>query len=423
MAKAAFISYASEDESVASTISAYLERGGVSCWIAPRDVRPGADYAAEIIDGIETSAVLVLVLSEHANSSEFVKREVERAVSKGKPVFPVRVREVVPSKSLELFISSAEWIDAWHPPIEQYLGRLAESIRTYLYGPGPRASADVVAPAESQGTRDIKRPVIVVLGLAVIVLSVLLGWIMLRGPAASPSPAPGAPAATSSTAATPPPAGRTAQGSAPAAVVASAGATGPCPHSLSVNPDLPTPFSCTCSAEAATQSAAVWGTDFYTDDSALCRAALHAGVITLAGGAITIVRSGGRPLYVGSTRNGVSSNDYATFQRSIEFKGAPPPPPGPGLCPHALSISRELPTPFTCRCTADVMLSGAVWGTDVYTEDSAMCRAALHAGRIPPTGGTITALRAEGRPLYVGSTRNGVQSNDYGAFASSITFR
>ena len=73
---------------------------------------------------------MVLVLSEHANSSEFVKREVERAVAKGKPIFPVRVREVVPSKSLELFISSAEWIDAWQPPIEQYLGRLADSIRT-----------------------------------------------------------------------------------------------------------------------------------------------------------------------------------------------------------------------------------------------------------------------------------------------------
>jgi hypothetical protein len=102
----------------------------VSCWIAPRDVRPGSEYASEIIDGIKSSAVFVLVLSEHANTSEFVKREVERAVSKGKPIFPVRVREVIPSKSLELFISSAEWIDAWQPPIEQYLERLAESIRS-----------------------------------------------------------------------------------------------------------------------------------------------------------------------------------------------------------------------------------------------------------------------------------------------------
>ena len=55
----------------------------------------------------------MLVLSENANKLAFVKREVERAVSKGKPVFPIRLREVLPSKALELFISSAHWIDAW----------------------------------------------------------------------------------------------------------------------------------------------------------------------------------------------------------------------------------------------------------------------------------------------------------------------
>ena len=148
MAKTAFISYASEDETVANTICAYLERNAVSCWIAPRDVRPGSEYASEIIDGIKTSSVFVLVLSEHANTSEFVKREVERAVSKGKPIFPVRVREVVPSKSLELFISSAEWIDAWQPPIEQYLERLAEAIRSAaaLY-PAGRGDAPGTSPA------------------------------------------------------------------------------------------------------------------------------------------------------------------------------------------------------------------------------------------------------------------------------------
>ena len=119
----------------------------------------------------------MLVLSEHANSSTFVKREVERAVSKGKPVFPVRVREVVPSKSLELFVSSAEWIDAWHPPIEQYLDRLAESIRTFIHAPGGSPSPPVAlpaVPATAGRSPGLQRPLMIVLGLAVIVLSVLL---------------------------------------------------------------------------------------------------------------------------------------------------------------------------------------------------------------------------------------------------------
>jgi TIR domain/LCCL domain len=371
VAKTAFISYASEDESVASTISAYLEQSGVSCWIASRDVRPGADYGAEIIDAIEASASLVLVLSEHANSSEFVKREVERAVSKGKPIFPVRVREVVPSKSLELFISSAEWIDAWQPPIEQYLGRLADSIRSSAKvnaSPGMARTAGPL-PGPVAPRRDFQRPVMIGLALSSDVR-----------------------------------------------------ATDPCPRTLSVSRELPMPFSCTCSAQATTESG-VWGTDVYTDDSGLCRSALHAGVISSRGGPITVTRSVGRPLYIGTERNGVTSLDYPATPYSMVFKGTAPPPPGPGLCPAIFAVSRELPSPFTCRCSASATHAGAVWGTDIYTDDSSLCRAALHAGSLTSEGGTITVTRAEGRQLYIGTTRNGVTSNDYPATPFSIKFR
>jgi TIR domain/LCCL domain len=448
-AKTAFISYASDDDVVAHTISAYLEKNAVSCWIAPRDVRPGADYASEIIDGIETSAVFVLVLSEHANASEFVKREVERAVSKGKPIFPVRVREVTPSKSLELFISSAEWIDAWQPPIEQYLERLAESIRSaaalYPAGrgdstqasqpaperPGRRAGAMAATTVGRTPTAQRSLVVAVVALIAIVaVLGGLLAWNMFRKPSVpEPSTTSTAPAPPAASTNRPPgvefPPATTPRSEAPASPEApSAGprATDPCPRTLSVNRELPTPFSCACSAQS-TADAAIWGTDVYTDDSSLCRAALHAGVITSQGGPITVMRSEGRPLYVGSTRNGVRSNDYGAYQTSIAFKGTAAPPPGPGLCPATLSINKELPTPFTCRCSAQATHDGAVWGTDVYTDDSSLCRGALHAGIVTPAGGTITVTRSEGRALYVGTTRNGVVSNDYGAYPTSVNFR
>ena len=435
MAKTAFISYASEDESVAGAISTYLEGSGVSCWIASRDVRPGADYGSEIIDAIETSGVLVLVLSEHANSSTFVKREVERAVSKGKPIFPVRVREVVPSKSLELFISSAEWIDAWHPPIEQYLGRLADSIRSAsaLYAPGGVSppAGPLPGPPDPSGhvvpNRDVQRPVMIGLGLAVVILSVLLARSMMSRPAApAVSPAGSSPTSEPSRSVSPGSAAVVPGGSvaAPGATLSSdVRSTDPCPRTLSVSRELPMPFSCTCSAEAMTESGGVWGTDVYTDDSALCRSALHAGVIQSQGGPITVTRSAGRPLYIGTLRNGVTSGDYPASSYSMAFKGTAPTPSGPGLCPRYFSINRELPSPFTCRCTGEATQGGGVWGTDVYTDDSVMCRAAIHAGRIPLSGGVITVMRGEGRQLYVGTTRNGVSSGDYPASPFSITFR
>ena len=82
-----------------------LERAGSPCWMAPRDIAPGLDYGTQIIDAIEACTVLVLVLSENSNYSIFVRKEVERAIAKGKVVIPVRIQDVTASRSLEFFIS------------------------------------------------------------------------------------------------------------------------------------------------------------------------------------------------------------------------------------------------------------------------------------------------------------------------------
>src|SRR5688500_3593468 len=95
----AFISFASENREKAEAICDSLERRGLGCWIAPWAHRAGREYADEIIGGIERSASVVLVLSEAANASVFVHREIERAFSKQKSIFPVRIEEVTPSPS------------------------------------------------------------------------------------------------------------------------------------------------------------------------------------------------------------------------------------------------------------------------------------------------------------------------------------
>jgi len=124
-----FVSYASTDRDVAFRIVSFLEEHGIPCWVAPRDVPPGVEYGQAIIDGIGESRALVLILSDQSNESQFVRKEVERAVSKTKPVLPVRIREVTPSGSLEFFISSAQWVDAWKSPMEQQLLPLVAAIK------------------------------------------------------------------------------------------------------------------------------------------------------------------------------------------------------------------------------------------------------------------------------------------------------
>ena len=78
-----FISHASEDRSTADAICTRLESAGIDCWIAPRDLEPGAAWTRGVIQGLETCRVLVLIFSEYANDSDHVHREVARAFSSG----------------------------------------------------------------------------------------------------------------------------------------------------------------------------------------------------------------------------------------------------------------------------------------------------------------------------------------------------
>lgn len=142
MSKQVFVSYSKDDRERAERIWALLEEQGIECWVAPRDVRPGHDWDEEIIDAIGNTAAMVLILSERSNESVHVKHEVERAVSSEKPVFPVRLQEVLPSKKLALHISTRQWFDAWEPPLDGKVSRLAAAIRSLLRLPEPAESRE-----------------------------------------------------------------------------------------------------------------------------------------------------------------------------------------------------------------------------------------------------------------------------------------
>ena len=122
-----FISYASEQQETAERICGFLETVGKQCWIAPRDIPAGSNYGEEIIKGIEGSDALVLVFDAAANESQHVLREVERAVSKKLPIIVYRLDDTVPSKAMEFFLLSIQWLDA-DGVSEQSLGALVRAL-------------------------------------------------------------------------------------------------------------------------------------------------------------------------------------------------------------------------------------------------------------------------------------------------------
>lgn len=107
-----FISHSSHNAEDAARICEILEQNGTKCFIAPRDIRSGRPYAEELIDGIDHSAAVILLMTEDANHSPHVLREVERAVSKSIPILVYKLEEVELSKSMEYFLMTHQWISA-----------------------------------------------------------------------------------------------------------------------------------------------------------------------------------------------------------------------------------------------------------------------------------------------------------------------
>jgi hypothetical protein len=177
--------------------------------------------------------------------------------------------------------------------------------------------------------------------------------------------------------------------------------------------------------------ATVWGTDLYSDDSSVCTAALHAGRVTLAaGGTVQIAIAPGAPSYQGSVRNDVTTSNYGAFPGSFTIVGGP----APGLVATALPTAPVNPwsenaSRYRGRNAEAVVVQCAaggtpatVWGTDVYTDDSSVCTAALHAGRITTAGGPVTIYPRAGQSAYRGTARNGVTTHDFATFPGSFAF-
>ncbi len=121
-----FISHSSENEKNANEICTILEKQGLHCWIAPRDIQVGKDYGSEIIKGIEECKVVLLVLTRASNESQHVLREIERAVNHKKTIIVYEQEEVALSKSLEYFLASTQW---FKPKTKDDVKELVDSIR------------------------------------------------------------------------------------------------------------------------------------------------------------------------------------------------------------------------------------------------------------------------------------------------------
>jgi hypothetical protein len=194
MAHDVFICHSSKDKTVADAVCSVLEREGVRCWIAPRDVLAGLSYGEAIIEAINGAKVMIVVFSSSANTSPQIEREIERAVNRGIRIVQFRIEDVVPRQALEYFLSAPHWLDAFTPPLERHLKVLADQVKALLSRDMTSHAADApaaptmaaaptvaarVAPAAARRGGLVAGAIV----LGAVVLAAVLAFALLRRPA------------------------------------------------------------------------------------------------------------------------------------------------------------------------------------------------------------------------------------------------
>ncbi len=129
MSRDVFISYRQEDRAVAERLCGALEGRNISCWIAPRDIYPGQEWAYGIVEGLKRCHCFVVILSEHSKNARQIAREVELADSSGLRMITFRIEDVQPPPALLYFLGNVQWLDAFPNRFEQAFARLVDVIR------------------------------------------------------------------------------------------------------------------------------------------------------------------------------------------------------------------------------------------------------------------------------------------------------
>lgn len=124
-----FISYASSDFGHAASACRHLEDNGFICWIAPRDIdRDILPYPEAIQRAISQVRAVVVMLSDYANLSVHIPRELDLALERKLFIFPVRLNDVLPEGQLNYLLRTCQWVNAssnnFHEAMEILISRL-----------------------------------------------------------------------------------------------------------------------------------------------------------------------------------------------------------------------------------------------------------------------------------------------------------
>ena len=108
-----FISYSSKQTDLAHRIFKILTSRGVSCWIAPESISPGSDYVNDIAIGLGITKLTVLVLTQDAEKSRWVQKEIKATISSKHILIPFQKEPYDISYTFNFMLQGEQILEAW----------------------------------------------------------------------------------------------------------------------------------------------------------------------------------------------------------------------------------------------------------------------------------------------------------------------
>uniref|UniRef100_A0A665W7L5 LCCL domain-containing protein n=1 Tax=Echeneis naucrates TaxID=173247 RepID=A0A665W7L5_ECHNA len=153
-----------------------------------------------------------------------------------------------------------------------------------------------------------------------------------------------------------------------------------------------------CPANCINKKGKVWGTLYYDVQSSICRAAIHHGATDNNGGLVDVTRMDKLPFFVKATKNETTADCYTTVAEICPFKKPY------SHCPRIFCPA---------NCQSQPSYWSPVIGNNIYSDSSSICKAAIHAGVIKADGGFVDVLPLDKRKSYIGTFKNGIQSESH----------
>jgi len=174
-----------------------------------------------------------------------------------------------------------------------------------------------------------------------------------------------------------------------------------------------TKFICSCPSSCAEQHGTVMGTMIYSEDSNICKSAIHAGFLDQEDeGEFVLVVANGEMEYESSMQNEIQSIAYGPSAKAFVFE-------------HLTNIvavscadegnkykfQGDVGDKWTVRCPKDCTFETQyVYGSEVYALTSSICQSAIHAGMMTDNGGDVSWIIEASQTRYPAKSRNGVDS-------------